>query len=194
MKKQLLILTALLVVISVAGPVRSQEKKPNSATPTDAETSAQMAGAMKGLRDRLLTSSPLEIGLSTEDAKARVWGAMIEVAFAEGVATLVSLRDGTASLYVSTGGGILGGYSARNEAKRFVEESEKHLASMKLTKAFPYPTAGMVKFFVLTQEGVYSFEVEERELISGKHPLGPLFLAGNKVMTGLRNAKERTKP
>lgn len=185
-----MLLTALFVVLgcSIQRPVSAQETKP------DAEAKAQMSQAMKGLKDRLLTSSAEQVGLSSEDAKAKVWGAMIEVAFAEGVGTVVSLRDGTASLYTSTGGGILGGYSARNEAKGFVEEAGKHLASMKTTKSFPYPKVGTVKFYVLTQEGVYSADVDEKELISGKHPLGPLFLAGNKVMTGLRNASQGAKP
>ena len=186
-----MLLTVLFVIVlgySVRKPVSAQEKKP------DAEAKAQMSQAMKGLRDRLLTSSAEQVGLSSEDAKAKVWGAMVEVAFAEGVATVVSLRDGTASLYTSTGGGILGGYSARNEARGFVEEAEKHLASMKTTKSFPYPKVGTVKFYVLTQEGVYSADVDEEALVSGKHPLAPLFLAGNRVMTGLRNASQRAKP
>ena len=194
MKKQLTLLTALFVIVlgcSIARPAHSQEKKKPDDPP--APTSAQMAQAMKGLRDRLLTSSPKEIGLSKEDAEAKVWGVLMEVAFTEGVGTIVSVRDGTASLYTSTGGGILGGYSAQKEAKQFVVEAEKHLANMKLTKTFPYPVIGQVKFYVLTQEGVYTSEVDEKELVNGGHALSSLFLAGNKVMTGLRMASERAK-
>ena len=92
-----------------------------------------------GLRDRLLTSSPEEVGLSGKDAEAKVWGVLMEVTFSAGSARVVSVRDGTASLYTSTGGGILGGYVAQKEAKQFVVEAEKHLASMKPAKSFPYP-------------------------------------------------------
>ena len=181
----------------------SQGQKPESqatpaapaagAKPADAETSPQ-ARAMKGLRDRLLTSSAAEVGLSGPDAEAKVWGVLMEVALSDGVATLVSVRDGTASLYTSTGGGILGGYSARNEAKRFVAEAEKHLASMKITKSFPYPDAGRMKFYVLTRDGVYSAETDEKEIVSGRHALFPLFVAGNEVLTALRTASQRAKP
>jgi len=70
-------------------------------TSADAQTSPQ-ARAMKELRDRLLTSSPEEVGLSGEDAEAKVWGVLMEVALpSSGVSTIVSLRDGTASLYMS---------------------------------------------------------------------------------------------
>jgi len=129
MKKRFTLLTALVVIVlgcSTPRPASSQEKKPESQVTSSDESSAKAAEAMKGLRNRLLTSSAEEVGLSGKDAEAKVWGVLMEVAFPSGVSTIVSIRDGTASLYTSTGGGVLGGYSAREEAKRFVAEAEKH--------------------------------------------------------------------
>lgn len=205
MTNRLTSLTVLFIFAlgcSTQSLVSPQNKKPESrATPAEAsaakpahdETSPQ-AQAMKGLRDRLLTSSAEEVGLSGKDAKANVWGVLMEVALPSGTATLVSVRDGTASLYTSTGGGILGGYSARNEAKRFVAEAEKHLASMKTTKDFPYPAAGRIKFYVLTRGGVYTAEAEEKEVQDSQHALFPLFVAGNELLSALRTAQDRAKP
>ena len=195
MKKQLTLLTVLLAVLGCSVPrqANSQNKKPESkATPTATESSAKAAEAMKGLRDRLFTSSAEEIGLSGEVAKAKVWGALMEVAFPDGVGTLVSIRDGSASLYTSTGGGVLGVTS--DQAKRFVAEAEKHLAQMEPAKSFPYPTVGRIKFYVLTREGVYTAEVDEQELVGGGHALSPLFTAANDVLTTLRTASGQTKP
>ncbi len=198
MKVQLTLFTSLFVILlgcAAPGSVSSQDKKPETqATPNDTKSSAQGKPVMKGLRDRVLTSSPEEIGLGPEYADAKVWGVLMEVAFPQAVATLLSLRDGTASLYISTGGGILGGLSAQKEAKRFVEEAEKHLASMKPTKTFPYPESGHIAFYVLTRDGVYSYEGPEKEITSGRHALSPLFSAGNDVLTGLRLASERKNP
>lgn len=197
MKKQFALLTALFVIVfGCSAPRRasSQNKKPESqATPSAAESSGRAAQAMKGLRDRLLTSSAKDVGLSGKDAEAKVWGALMEVAFPSGVSTVVSIRDGTASLYTSTGGGVLGGFSARDEAKRFVAEAEKHLAEMKPTKSFPYPEVGRFKFYVLTRDGVYTADADEKELVGGQHALSPLFVAANDVLTGLRTASERAK-
>lgn len=159
----------------------------------DAQTSSQ-AQAMKSLRDRLLTSSPEELGLSGEVTKAKVWGVLMEVTLPNGTATLVSVRDGTASLYTSTGGGILGGHVAQKEARRFVAEAEKHLANAKPAKSFPYPEAGRIKFYLLTRDGVYTAEDEEKKVQSEKDPLYPLFMAGNEVLTALRTANERATP
>lgn len=195
MKTQLTLLMALFVIVvelSMPRSVSSQDKKPdNQVTPNDAQASARAAEAMKGLRDKLLTSSPKEIGLSGEDAEAKVWGVMTEIAFTGGVVTIISLRDGTASIYASDGGGILGGYSVQKQAKLFVAEAEKHLAGMTPAKAFAYPTLGQVKFYVLTQEGVYSSEADEKKLFSRQDALYPLFFAGNEVLIGLRIAGER---
>ena len=197
MKKRFALLTALVVIVlgcSTPRPASSQNKKPESqATPTT-EASAKAAEAMRGLRNRLLTSSAEDVGLSGKDAEAKVWGVLMEVAFPSGVSTIVSIRDGTASLYMSTGGGVLGGYSAREQARLFVAAAEKHLAEMKLTKSFPYPEVGRLKFYVLTRDGVYTAEAGEKELVSGQHALSPLFFAGNDVLTGLRTSSEQAKP
>lgn len=201
MKKQLTLLTAFFVIVlgcSTPSRVSSQDKNPKGqATPSATESSAQAtqaAQAMKALREKLLTSSAEDLGLSGKDAKAKVFGVLMEIAFPSGVSTVVSIGDGTASLYTSTGGGVLGGYSAREEAKRFVAQAAKHLAGMKLTKSFPYPQVGRIKFYVLTREGVYTDEADENELVGGQHALSPLFIAGNDVLTGLRTASERVKP
>jgi len=198
MRKTLTSFTILIIFAlgcSQHSSVGSQGKKPESrTTPAEAAPAvpadARIPEGMKELRDKLLTSSPEEVGLSGEDAKAKVWGVMMEMAFPNGVATLISIRDGTASLYTSTGGGIFGGYSVRNEAKRFVAEAEKHLVSMKPTKSFPYPEPPRMKFYILTRDGVYTAEANEKELVSGQHSLSPLFLAANEVLTGLRTHAE----
>ncbi|HET6976343.1 MAG TPA: hypothetical protein VFI24_08470 [Pyrinomonadaceae bacterium] len=93
-------------------------------------------------------------------------------------------------MYISTGGGTIGGYIAQKEAKRFVAEGEKHLASMKLVKSFPYPEDGRMKFYVLTRDGVYTAEVEAREMRE-QHALFPLAFTANEVLTVLRTAHER---
>jgi hypothetical protein len=195
MKKKLTLLTTLFVLAlgcSVQSPASMQGKKPESrATPAPTETPAPAEPVMKSLRDKLLTSSPEVMGLKGKDAEAKVWGVLMEMAFPAGVATLVSVDDGTASIYTSTGGGVLGGYSARKEAKQFVAEAEKHLAGMKPTKSFPYPEVGRVRFYVLTREGVYSTEADEEELVSGQHALSPLYLAGNEVLAVLHTASDR---
>ncbi|HZB45508.1 MAG TPA: hypothetical protein VE360_09705 [Pyrinomonadaceae bacterium] len=195
MKKRITLLVALSVFIlgcSLPRPAVSQDRKPpSSPTPPTPEERARAAEVMKELRNKWLTADADEFGLEGEDAKAKVWGVMMETALPSGVATLISIRDGTASLYTTGGGGVLGGYSAKAQARQFVLAAEKHLARMKPTKEFPYPETGRVKFYVLTRAGVYTVDVDDKALWSERHALHRLYRAGHEVLTGLRLASEK---
>ena len=60
------------------------------------------------LRGQILHAAPDDLGFFASEEHP-VWGAVMDMAFPGGVATLVSLEDGTTSLYTSTGGGVIGG-------------------------------------------------------------------------------------
>ncbi|HEX6182706.1 MAG TPA: hypothetical protein VFZ44_02265 [Pyrinomonadaceae bacterium] len=196
MKKSLALLAALFILTagcsalrSVSSQDKTQDKAPESAISGDR---AQQAEVMKELRNKLLTAKPDEL-LEGEDAKAKVWGVLMDVTFPSGTATLVSLRDGTASLYTTGGGGVLGGYVAREQAKEFVVAAEKHLGQMRPTEAFPYPANGRVKFYVLTRDGVLTGEAGLSEMGERKHKLWTLYYAADQVLTQLRLASEKNK-
>ncbi|HEY0078829.1 MAG TPA: hypothetical protein VGB73_09310 [Pyrinomonadaceae bacterium] len=148
------------------------------------------------IRSEVLQSSLSELGFGKRDAQAKAFVVLMETGYPEGLATLFSLRDGDASLYLGNGGGIIGGRShekVRKAAIDFVKESEKHLSALKSTKEFPYPSVGQVKFYVRTRDGVLTAEADENELGEGKHPLSPLFYAGHEVLTQLRLISEGQK-
>ena len=201
MKKSLALLAALFILTvgcSALRSVSSQDKTQDKAqdkAPVGRITGDQAAQAdvMKELRNKLLTAKPDEL-LDGEDAKAKVWGVLMDVSFPSGTATLVSIRDGTASLYTTSGGGVLGGYIAREQAKEFVVAAEKHLKEMSLTESFPYPANGRVKFYVLTRDGVLTAEAGLNELGERKHKLWTLYYAADQVLTQLRLASEKNKP
>ena len=116
MKKRITLLVALSVfVLGCAVPrlAGAQDRKAESkATPPTPEERARGAEAMKGLRNKWLTTKADELPLEGADAKAKVWGAMMEMALdvdgAVVVATVVSFVDGTASLYTTSGFGASG--------------------------------------------------------------------------------------
>ena len=202
MKKRITLAAALLVLAvgcSAARLAVSQKRKPGGgATPPAPAASTPAPEGTMMLRNKWLTSDVDEIGLGDALGKANVWGAMMELALPvdgeTAVGTVFSALDGTASLYTSRGGGILGGYSAKEPAQRFVAEAEKHLAHMKPTKAFPHPRIGRVKFYVMTRKGVYTADASDRELGGGRHALSRLSHAGHEVLTGLRLASGRARP
>jgi hypothetical protein len=141
------------------------------------------------LRSRILGLSPTELGLQPSNEAPRVWGVLVEMGYEVGTASLVSLADGTTSLYYSTGGGMLGSadYQALAQASRaFVNQAENHFEHMSPADEFPLPETGQVRFILLTYSGAYSVEVPEKQLISGNHPLSPLFERAQQALTQLR--------
>lgn len=117
------------------------------------------------------------------------YGVLMEFKIDDAIFTLTSFGTGDASLYWSTGGGVIGGIghdSVRAAAKKFVAESKKYTNQMVKTETFPPPENSNVRFYVLTTKGILTTEVNEQELGEQKYILSPLFYAGQDVITALR--------
>src|ERR1044071_906768 len=74
----------------------------------------------KGLRERVLTSKPEELGVEGAGAGSQAYGVLMEMGLSSGLASVVSFSTGDASAYTGTGRGLLGGggYPAGNRAPR----------------------------------------------------------------------------
>ncbi|AUG57491.1 MAG TPA: hypothetical protein DCE02_06845 [Ruminiclostridium sp.] len=105
------------------------------------------------------------------------------------VATLVSVIDGSTSLYLSTGGGIIGGGGHQNvveASSAFREASEKYLSRMKKDSDFKLPENGHVCFYVVTTDGVYKYDGLEKDMVSQRDEFSQLFFLGQNTITELR--------
>jgi hypothetical protein len=151
------------------------------------------ADAFTGLRSRILELDPAEAGLEPTEDLPNVWGGMMELAYPEGAATIVSLADGTTSMYTSTGGGVIGGgaHDPVVQASRgFLLELEGRLGELEEDGDSDLPAPGIVAFRALTNSGWRAKRADEGELASGEHPLSSLFAAGHGVITALREATD----
>jgi hypothetical protein len=96
----------------------------------------------------------------------------------EGSATVVALSDGHASVYLSSGGGYLGGSqshdSIRQAARTAVTTAAEFQAQMRLTTSYPLPQRGEVIFYLLTDAGVFTASGLEQEMISHQRDLSRL--------------------
>lgn len=146
------------------------------------------------LRKRIISLDPAEVGLVPSSTVQHVWGVLMDTGYEVGIATLVSLADGTTSLYFSTGGGMLGSgdFAPVSEAsKAMVIEAEKCLIEMIAAVEFPLPALGRVRFSCLTFSGIYCAEADEVILRSGKHPLSNLYLLAHETLEQLRLSAEK---
>jgi hypothetical protein len=148
---------------------------------------------IRELRDTALRLSPSEAGLSPSPDLPHVWGALMETGYPEGLATLVALADGTVSLYLGHGGGVMGAgehASVREMARAFLRAAETHREALTPTADFPLPAVGRVRFYLLTFSGALTADADQTSLGEGRHPLSPLFYAGHDLLAEVRKASE----
>jgi hypothetical protein len=169
-----LMLVVMVVFAGIAMFIRRKARRPE--------------GASRELRLAALQRHPGDFGLATEPGEP--FAVLMDLVLPGAVATVVAAANGEAAIYLSSGGGVIGGAveAVREAAVAFVRESAKHRASLRPTTSFHFPLAGEVKFFVSTPDGVLATTASEQAVVSGKSPLAPLFVAGQAVIAALREA------
>jgi hypothetical protein len=118
----------------------------------------------------------------------------METGFPEGSFTLVALSDGNASIYLSSGGGSIGGgghETIRKAARAMVALAAKFQPQAAATKEFPLPKNGQTIFYLLTDSGAFTTNAPERDLGEDRHPWSPLFQTGHEVIGQYRLIEER---
>lgn len=136
---------------------------------------------------------PAELGLSPTRSLPNVCAGIMELGFEGGAATMVAVADGTASLYFSNGGGIIGAgrhAAVRRAAERFLVSAERSLGAMAPATDRTAPVPGHARFFVRTYVGLMSADVEGEVLATGGHPLSALFFQGNDLVSAIREITE----
>ena len=169
-----LVAAAGLLVHSRAGAARATEPNP-----------------YEGVRAHALRVTPGDLGLKLRPGDPSVYGVVMDWSLPEGTATVVAYSTGDASVYLDSGGGVIGGFAhskVREAARRWMQVAETRLTSFSRTTTFERPGAGQVRFFVLTTHGAMTATVTEAELSAGGHVLSPVWNAGQQVMAELRLA------
>ncbi len=143
----------------------------------------------EGLRNLALTSSRQKLGLPAPPAPTRAWGVVMDWVVTNDTVTIVAFSDGSASLYLSSGGGFLGGGShepVRNAAQRMVAAAVECQRYARATSDFPLPERGRVNFYFRTDAGVLTASALEADLRQHRGPLAILGDAGQDVITQYR--------
>jgi hypothetical protein len=141
-----------------------------------------------GLRSQALGLTSAQAGNS--DA---TFGVLMETGYAEAVVSLLALADGTASLYFSNGGGIIGAGQKERPAvaaRSLVAFAAHNLDLLMPTVGYPLPTPKHTRFYVLTSSGVLTADAPEDDLGNNRHVLSPLFYAAQELITEIRTSDE----
>ena len=109
-------------------------------------------------------------------------------------ATVVAVCDGTASVYLSSGGGSIGGgqghEAIREAALDAVAVAGEKLDQMRVATSFPLPARqGDVLFYVLTDSGVFTGKSTQALLSANKDVFSKLGNAMQKIITEYRQVQ-----
>jgi hypothetical protein len=145
-----------------------------------------------------LRSMALQVDLATiAIADDEPWSgaavAVMEFVISDTVATIVATADGAVSMYLSNGGGVIGAgehAAVRPAADRFRNVAADSRGLLQRAEDFPLPETGQVVFHVRTGDGDFSGGAEESALRAGRHPLSPLYGAGQDLLTEIRLSAE----
>ena len=111
-----------------------------------------------------------------------------------GTATVVAFSDGHASIYLSSGGGFLGGGeshdSIRNAAKRMIAIAAQCQPQAYHTKSYPLPEYGTVIFYFLTDSGIFTVAASD-DFSKQRNSLSELGNAAQEVITEYRRVTPR---
>jgi hypothetical protein len=102
--------------------------------------------------------------------------------------------DGTASLYFSNGGGIIGAGEhpdGGKASKGLIEASAGFLKMMKKTKDTPIVVPGMAAFYLVTTDGIFTVSAKEEDFGEDRHPVSSLFHKAHELITAIRVIDER---
>lgn len=171
------------------------KKRPVTSARVSSDTSPN--GVYSGLRQMALSTNRTEVGIPTPAPEAPAWGVLMETGHGDVTVTLRAFDDGTTSLYLSNGGGILGGNqheALRKASKAFINQANQSRSDLELCDVFPIPAGGHTVFYVLTDRGILTGGALENDLGYGRHPLSSLFHAGHEVISQLRLISEAAQP
>lgn len=157
------------------------------------EKQYEVADIYRGLRQNILNLDPKTIGLSSSSPN-KIWAVLMETGYPEAVVTLVTIADGTVSLYFSNGGGIIGlgpHDGPRKACFDLLAGSSKFLTYASPTKEFPLPKPGYTRFYFMTYNGAFTTESKENDLGNNRLPLSPLFHKAHEVITQARLVDEK---
>jgi len=157
------------------------------------------AEAYHGLRSQALSVTTAQLGLEP-DPKAPIHAVLMETGYPDAVATFACFRDGTVSLYLSNGGGVIGAgqhESVRSACIEILSLTNKYakdfIAACQRVSTFSMPGKGEVFFYLVTSDGVHQAKCREAALVAQQDPFSALFNNCHAVMSEVRKTEEKRR-
>lgn len=191
------LLIAIILVAIVYVIARSRRRSPSVPTPEPAvQPEPSTETVYQGLRNMVLCGTRERFGLASTATPNEPWGVVMDWGVPNGTATVMALSDGSASIYLSSGGGYLGGQkeeAVRSAALHAVAVAREYPSQMRKTSDYVLPVTGEVVFYLLTDSGAFTSTAKEIELRNPAHSLAKLGNAMQGIVTQYRILEEYKK-
>ena len=168
------------------------ESADNQESNKTGDKSEQKENPFNSLRQMALSVTPEQLRLESSD-ETKVFGIVMDWDLGTGIATIVAYKTGDASMYLSSGGGVIGGgqhENVRQSVFTYVQLGQEFLSKSKKTESTPLPDKDSVRFYLLTNKGTYYAQEEMKNIENESSDWLRLFEEANKVLTELRKTTE----
>ena len=184
----------VLLVIVLWFSLRTLQNRNSSKASQFAGSERSGESVYLGLRNLALQNPPTKIQGASTAKPGDPFAVLMDWGIPAGTATVAAYADGTASVYLSSGGGYLGGgqshESIRNAAMKTVEIASELKSLMQPTTTYPLPQRGQVTFYLRTDAGVLTATASEDDLRSHRNPFYKLGDSAQTIITEYRLMQE----
>lgn len=195
MNTGLLIAVILIVIVYVIARSRSRDSVKRETQPAS-EPKPSAETVYQGLRNMVLYGTRERFELGPTPHADDPWGVVMDWGVPTGTATVMALSDGSASIYLSGGGGYIGGQkeeSVRGAALQAIQVARDCPSQMRKTTEYVLPATGEVIFYLLTDSGALTASEKEIDLHNPEHPLAKLGNAMQNIVTQYRILEDYKK-
>lgn len=145
----------------------------------------------QGMREMALNTSSGSLGLDLPAEKITVYGVIMDWGVKGKVVTTVAYQTGDASLYTSSGSGMLGGKDRediRETAREYVRMAQGYLTKAKPAGEITLPGTDTIQFCFLTNKGTYIAREDLKNFENASTPWFGLISEANTLIEQLREA------
>ena len=172
----------------------STNQNTKSETTTTAKVHQTEENAYEELRNMAFKVTPEQLDISLPTDKTIVYGVVMDWEMGGATATTVAYQTGDASLYLSSGGGVIGGGQHQNvnsASKQFISLAQTFLDKTTKAEKTSLPTTNEIRFYFLTNKGVYVGQEQMKNFENNSSLWQKLFEEGNNVLSELRKTSEK---
>ncbi len=138
-----------------------------------------------------VTAEQLELKNISDD---KVYGIVTDMAMDNGTATIVAFLSGDASIYLSSGGGFIGGGThsdINGKVKLIVDNIHKYKTKAHKITLAALPNQDEINFNFLTQKGLYQIIESKDKIMSEDSEYAELYKEIDKIITLIRLKSEQ---